>query len=157
MTRRSYVLLAICVCLLGLQACSSLPRQLAPPRAEIVELRIVQAGFDGQRFAVRLDLFNPNPVPIPVRFVEFDVRLGGEGLLDGRSVAPFTLPAGGTEVIEVEIFSNLVSSATRLLAMVQGPTNTLEYEVQGQLTLDVALREPLGFYHRGQVPLTLAQ
>ena len=82
---------------------------------------------------------------------------GGEGLLDGRSAAPFTLPAGGTEAIEVEIFSNLVSSATRLLAVVQGPTNSLEYEVQGQLTLDVALREPLGFYHRGQVPLSVAQ
>jgi len=122
-----------------------------------MELRIVQAGFDGQRFAVRLDLFNPNAVSIPVRFVEFDVRLGGEGLLDGRSVAPFTLPAGGTESIEVEIFSNLVSSATRLLAVVQGPTNTLEYEVQGRLTLDVAMREPLGFYHRGQVPLTVAR
>jgi len=157
MTNGSKALLGLCICLLGLQACSSLPRQLAPPRAEVVELRILQAGFDGQRFAVRLDLFNPNPVPIPVRFIEFDVRLSGEGLLDGRSVAPFTLPAGGTEVVEVEIFSNLVSSATRLLAVVQGPSNTLEYEVQGQLTLDVPLREPLGFYHRGQVPLSLEQ
>ncbi len=157
MSRRTRVLLGICVCLLGLQGCSSLPRQLAPPRAEVVELRIVQAGFDGQRFAVRVDLFNPNPVPIPVRFVEFNVRLSGEGLLDGRSAAPFTLPAGGTEVIEVEIFSNLVSSATRLLAVVQGPTNTLEYEIQGELTLDVSMREPLGFYHRGQVPLSVAR
>ena len=157
MSRRLCVLLGMSLCVLSLEACSSLPRQLAPPRAEVVELRLLQAGFDGQRFAVRLDLFNPNPVPIPVRFVEFDVRLSGEGLLDGRSVAPFTLPAGGTEAIEVEIFSNLVSSATRLLAVVQGPTNSLEYEVQGQLTLDVAMREPLGFYHRGQVPLSVAQ
>ena len=62
-----------------------------------------------------------------------------------------------TQTVDVEIFSNLVSSATRLLAVVQGPANTLEYEVQGQLTLDVRLREPLGFYHRGQVPLSLAQ
>lgn len=157
MNRATKALLGICVCMLGLQACSSLPRQLAPPRAEVVELRLVQASFDGQRFAVRLDLFNPNPVPIPVRFVEFDIRLAGEGLLDGRSAAPFTLPAGGSEVVEVEIFSNLVSSATRLLAVVQGPANTLEYEVQGQLTLDVRLREPLGFYHRGQVPLSVEQ
>ena len=62
MARRTYVLLTVCVCLLGLHGCSSLPRQLAPPRAEVMELRIVQAGFDGQRFAVRLDLFNPNAV-----------------------------------------------------------------------------------------------
>ncbi|HSG66572.1 MAG TPA: LEA type 2 family protein [Gammaproteobacteria bacterium] len=154
MLRRSFCLLAA-VGITGVAACSSLPRQLVPPRVELVELRLLQASFDGQRFAVRVELDNPNAVPIPVRQIEFDVRLAGEGLLDGRSVAPFTLPAGGRQTVDIEIFSNLVSSATRLLALVQGPQNTLEYELQGELTLDVSLREPLGFYHRGQVPLVL--
>jgi len=149
---------AVAVAAIGLsilQACSSLPRQLAPPQVELVEIRLLQAGFDGQRFAVRLLVQNPNPVPIPVRLVEFDVRLAGEGLLDGRSVAPFSLPAGGSQAVDVEIFSNLVSSATRLLSLVQGPNHTLDYEVQGELTLDVRMRDPLSFYRRGQVPLIL--
>jgi LEA14-like dessication related protein len=154
MLRRSLFLLGA-ICVASVAACSSLPRQLAPPRVELVELRLLQASFDGQRFAVRVQLNNPNAVAIPVRMVEFDVRLAGEGLLDGRSVAPFTLPAGGSQAVDIEIFSNLVSSATRLLALVQGPQNMLEYELQGELTLDAALREPLGFYSRGQVPLVL--
>ena len=120
----SVVTTALCLCLI--QACSSLPRQLAPPQVELVELRLLQASFDGQRFAVQLLLSNPNPVPIPVLFVEFNVRLAGEGLLDGRSLSPFTLPAGGSQSVDVEIFSNLVSSASRLLSLVQGPTNSLE-------------------------------
>jgi LEA14-like dessication related protein len=154
MLRRSFFLLGA-ICVASVAACSSLPRQLAPPRVELVELRLLQASFDGQRFAVRVQLNNPNAVAIPVRMLEFDVRLAGEGLLDGRSVAPFTLPAGGSQAVDIEIFSNLVSSATRLLALVQGPQNMLEYELQGELTLDAALREPLGFYSRGQVPLVL--
>lgn len=155
MARRSSYAIAATICLAAIVACSSLPRQLAPPRVELVELRLLQAGFDGQRFAVRLLLDNPNPIPIPVRSFEFDVRLAGEGLLDGRSIAPFTMPAGGSHAVDVEIFSNLVSSATRLLALVQGPQNTLDYEIQGELTLDARLRDPIGFYHRGQVPLLL--
>ena len=58
--------IALLMSVVGLVACSSLPRQLASPRVELVELRLLQASFDGQRFAVRLVLDNPNPVPIPV-------------------------------------------------------------------------------------------
>ena len=141
----------------GLVACSSLPRQLAPPQIELVELRLLQASFDGQRFAIRLLLNNPNPVPIPVRALDFDVRLAGEGLLDGRALSAFTLPARGSSSVDVEVFSNLVSSVSRLMTFVQGPTNGLEYEIQGELELDVPLREPIGFYHRGVVPLVLPQ
>jgi LEA14-like dessication related protein len=151
---RTIALLMMAACLMG---CSSLPRQLAPPQVELAELRLLQASFDGQRFAVRLVLNNPNPVPIPVRAVEFDVRLAGEGLLNGRSLSPFTMPARGRNSVDVEVFSNLVSSVSRLLAFVQGPANGLEYEVQGELELDVPLREPIGFYQRGVVPLVVPQ
>lgn len=155
MMRRRELLTAVLSCGALIAACSSLPRRLAPPRVELVELRLLQASFDGQRFGVQVRLDNPNPVAIPVRMFEFDVRLAGEGLLEGRTVVPFTLPAGGSHAVDVEIFSNLVSSATRLLALVQGPGNALDYEVQGELTLDVRLRDPIGFYYRGQVPLML--
>jgi len=155
--RSSVALFSTAITLLLLQACSSLPRQLVSPRVEIAELQLVQASFDGQRFAVRLVLENPNAIAIPVRLLEFDIRLGGEGLLEGASSAPFRLPANGSQAVEVEIFSNLVSSATRLLALVQGPGNVLEYEIQGRLTLDVRFREPIGFYQRGQVPLMIPQ
>lgn len=155
MVRRKFWIAAAAICLGLAQACSSLPRQLASPQVELVELRLVQAGFDGQRFVVRLLISNPNPLPLPVQFAEFDVRLAGEGLLDGYTRAPFTLPAGGAQTVDVEVFSNLISSATRLLALAQGPANALEYEVQGELTLDARLRDPLSFYHRGQVPFVL--
>lgn len=155
MVRRKFWIAAAAICLGLAQACSSLPRQLASPQVELVELRLVQASFDGQRFVVRILISNPNPLPIPVRIAEFDIRLAGEGLLDGYARAPFTLPAGGSETVEVEMFSNIISSATRLLSLAQGPANALEYEVQGELTLDARFSDPLGFYYRGQVPLVL--
>ena len=65
------------------------------------------------------------------------------------------MPARGSSSVDVEVFSNLVSSVSRLLTYVQGPANRLEYEVQGELSLNVPLREPIGFYHRGLVPLVV--
>lgn len=149
--------IAIVMAVTWVAGCSSLPRQLAPPQVQLTELRLLQASFDGQRFAVSLVVDNPNPVPIPVRSLEFDVRLAGEGLLDGQSFSPFTLPARGRSSVDVEVFSNLVSSVSRLLTYVQGPANGLEYEVYGEIALDVRLREPIGFYGRGVVPLVLPQ
>jgi LEA14-like dessication related protein len=142
-------------CLTLTAACSSIPRRLTSPQVELVQLQLVQASFEGQRFDVSIMLSNPNAVAIPVRLVEFDVRLGGEGLLEGQSAAPFTLPANGSYSVDLEVFSNLVSSVSRLMSFAQGPSNALDYELRGRLTLDVAMREPLAFYRRGQVPLQL--
>lgn len=138
-----------------LAGCSTVPRGLAPIRPQLLSLDMVQASFEGQRFDVELLLTNPNSADIPVRRLEFDVRLAGEGLLRGDSAVPFTLPAQGRETVELEIFSEIVSSVSRLMSLAQGPQNELNYELQGQITLDVGLRDPVPIAFRGQVPLTV--
>ena len=135
--------------------CSTVPRGLAPIQPQLLSLDMVQASFEGQRFNVELVLTNPNAADIPVRRLEFDVRLAGEGLLRGDSAVPFTLPAQGRETVELEIFSEIVSSVSRLMSLAQGPQNELNYELQGQITLDVGLRDPVPIAFRGQVPLTV--
>ena len=139
----------------ALAGCSTVPRGLAPIQPQLLSLDMVQASFEGQRFAVELLLTNPNAVEIPVRRLEFDVRLAGEGLLVGESVVPFTLPAQAGETVQLEIFSEIVSSVSRLMSLAQGPQNALNYELQGELTLDVGMREPVPIASRGQVPLTV--
>lgn len=133
--------------------CSSVPRRVASPQPQLVSITMIRASFEGQQFAVELLLTNPNAVEIPVRLVEFDIRLGGEGLLRGVAAVPFTLPPGGQETLQVEVFSEIVSSVNRLMSMAQGPQNILDYELQGRVTMDVSMRDPLTIAHRGQVPL----
>ena len=107
-------------------------------------------------FALSLQLVNPNDAEIPVVSLDFDIRLGGEGRLIGEHSTAFTLPARGSETLEIEVFSGTVSSASRLLAFAEGPDNALTYEFHGELVLDASLREPLEVFRRGQVPLTIA-
>ena len=106
-------------------------------------------------FALRLQLVNPNMAEIPVVRLDFDIRLGGEGRLIGDHATPFTLPGMGSETLEFEVFSELVSSASRLMAFVQGPDNALTYEFHGELVLEATLRDPIEIVRRGQVPLII--
>lgn len=140
---------------ISLQACSSVPRRVTPPQANLLELRIIEAGPEGQLFGLRLQIVNPNEVEIPVVRLDIDIRLGGEGRLIGDHSTPFTLPARGSETLEFEVFSELVSSAPRLLAFSQGPDNLLAYEFHGELVLEATLREPIEMFRRGQVPLII--
>ena len=106
-------------------------------------------------FALRLQLVNPNMAEIPVVRLDFDIRLGGEGRLIGDHATPFTLPGMGSETLEFEVFSELVPSASRLMAVVQGPDNALAYEFHGELVLEATLRDPIEIFRRGQVPLII--
>jgi LEA14-like dessication related protein len=140
---------------ISLKACSSVPRRLAPPQANLLGLSIIETSPEGQLFALRLQLVNPNMAEIPVVRLDFDIRLGGEGRLIGDHATPFTLPGMGSETLEFEVFSELVFSASRLMAFVQGPDNALAYEFHGELVLEATHRDPIEIFRRGQVPLII--
>jgi LEA14-like dessication related protein len=135
-------------------ACSSLPRALAPPAVELTGLSLLRATSDRQDFRVTLRIANPNPIPIPVEDLRFNIRLGGEGLLAGGTSSRMTLPARGEETLRLEVSTDLVSSIRRLLSLAQGPDDALSYELDGYIALDRRHRRTLPFRTRGEVPLT---
>lgn len=151
---RPAVSLALLAAVTAASGCASIPRSLASPRVQVTGLSLLGAGLTGQRFRVELSVDNPNETPISVERLEFQIRLASEGYIDGQSGA-LDLPGSGTRRLAVEAFSEVVSSASRLMAVAQGPDDSLDYEITGELFLDSGLREPLAFFQRGQVPLSL--
>lgn len=135
-------------------ACAGSQGTLTAPRVQVTGLSLLEAGGETQRFSVSLLVENPNAVALPVEKLQFSLRLAGEGLLNGESMAPVAVPANGSETIRLEVESALVSSLSRLLALVQGPDNALPYEINGQLTLAQRFRNTFPFRFRGQVPLS---
>jgi LEA14-like dessication related protein len=140
--------------LLSLFGCSGVPRSVAAPEVQLVSLSLLEATADGQRCRVGLLLENPNDVALPIRSVQFNARLGGEGILSGESLVPLELPARGRETLRVEILTDLVSSVSRLLAVVQGPDDGLVYELYGRLMLAGRPERAMPFSTSGTVPLT---
>ncbi len=138
---------------IGLQACSSVPRRIAPPQADLVELRVLENTAGGQRFVFDLTITNPNPDEIPVVRLDYDIRLGPAGRLIGQYTTPFTLPAQGEETLTIDLVSDTVSSGSQLLTFVEDEQNRIGYEFHGELVLDARLREPIPLFQRSQVPL----
>lgn len=149
---RCAVLVSLGVLVLG--ACSSVPRTVAPPEVDLIGLSLLEATPDGQRFRVSLLLENPNDIPLPLQAIRFNARLGGEGILSGESLAPLELPARGRETLRLEIQTDLVSSVSRLLALVQGPGDGVPYEINGRVTLSGRTARSLPFSQSGSVPLS---
>lgn len=139
---------------LALTACSSVPRSIAPPGAELVSLSLLEGTADGQRYRLGLLLQNANDVALPVRSLRFNLRLSGQGILTGESFEPFELAPGGSETITLVIQSDLVSSVSQLLSFVQGPDDRLAYELNGRLTLTGRPERSVPISMTGTVPLT---
>jgi len=136
-------------------ACIQMPRELLPPDVQLVGLSLLGASADSQRFRVDLAVTNPNDVTIPIERLSFSVRLAGSGVMSGRSLEPFELASGESTTLELEVTTNLVSSVSRLLALLQGPSDSIQYDLDGLVTLSRGLRPTIPFARRGEVPLTL--
>jgi hypothetical protein len=107
-----------------------------------------------QRFRVTLLIDNVNTEPLAIKTLEFKLRLANEGIIDG-AVPPLTVEALDREQLTLELSSDIVSSLSRLLAFVQGPANTLPYEIYGRVTLSRGWKRDLPFSVKGEVPLAV--
>jgi len=144
--------MAFCALMLLQSACSSTSGSLQPPQVALIGLSVLQPS---QRFRVSLLLSNPNAEAVPVEELRFSVRLGGEGLLNGNLPAPLTVPARGQETLRVDVDGDLVSSLSRLLALMQGGESALPYELVGDLAMNRRLQNAIQFNSSGQVPLSM--
>lgn len=133
--------------------CASTQR-LAAPRIIVQNILPLPGSGGPQRFRVSLLIDNPNTEPMPITDLEFKLRLADQGILDGHSTLPLTIGALAQETLMLDLSSEILSSLSRLMSFVQGPANTLPYELYGTVTLDRAFN-PMSFSVQGQVPLVM--
>ena len=134
--------------------CSHAQRGVVAPRITVQNLEPLPARAGQQRFRVALLVDNTNTDPLRLRTIEFKLRLADQGIVDG-STGPLVVEALDRQTVTIEVGSEIVSSVSRLLSFVQGPENTLPYEIYGTIQLDRRLREPLPFSASGEVPLVM--
>lgn len=153
------ILIAVVAAMLGVTStgCASAQRGLTPPRITVQNLEPLPSSAGQTRFRVGLLVDNPNTEPLAINSFEFKLRLADEGIVDGASSAPLTIAALDRQTVTLEIGSEIVSSVSRLLSFVQGPANTIPYEIYGSVTLSRPRRlDPMRFMASGQVPLVMA-
>jgi hypothetical protein len=133
---------------------SSVAQRGAGLRIGVQSLEPLPAISGQQRFRVTLVVDNMDTEPVRIRGIEFKLRLADEGIIDGQT-PPLVVEALDRQTLTIEVGSEIVSSLSRLLSFVQGPDNTLAYEIYGKVTLDRKRIDPLSFTGAGQVPLVM--
>lgn len=122
-----------------LAACSLVePEPLDPPVVNLRGLEPEAMGINAQVFRARLHLFNPNTVPLRVAGGELRLSLAGARAAKGRTLAPFTIDAGGETEVDVRITMNLLRDAPALFRALSGAgaAEGLDYALEGHVNVE---------------------
>ncbi len=139
----------------AIAGCATMAASLEPPAIRIVGLELVDSSLTRQRFRMTLELDNPNRIPVPIRAMNYDVRLLGEAFASGGHNSPFTLPAGGSETVQVDVAMDTVATLGNLTRALRGAASAIDYQISGSLQVDLPFAKPLTAVHSGQVPLMM--
>jgi LEA14-like dessication related protein len=147
--------LQILLLALVLSACASLPDDLVKsPSVKLSKVEIVGLGFNGQTFLLSFDVENPNPFPLPVRSIDYGLKLDGQRFASGETASDFTIPASGDTSFAISVDLNLLQSAPQLLSIVrEGARRELAYELDGHLGVDIPLTPPIKYHNSGTIGL----
>ena len=146
----------VIISVLTAAGCASSPRSQEAPEVHVSTLRLLPAP-DGQRdFGVTLLLRNPNEYIVEVDSIDFSIRLGSEGFLEGTIDNVGAVPALDDLRVRTTVSGEYVSSVSRLMEFLRGPESALPYEATGTIWLDTRPRRNLRFEREGQVPLAIS-
>ena len=153
MTIRFTMCIQIILLALGLSACASLPENaIVSPQVNLSHVRVIGLGFNNQTFLLSFEVENPNPFPIPVRNVDYGVRLNGQRFASGETASDFTIPAGGDTRFAISVDVNLLRTAPQLLSIVRdGKRNDINYELQGRLGVDIPFTPAIKYQNSGTI------
>ncbi|HSC16471.1 MAG TPA: hypothetical protein VLI71_15200 [Gammaproteobacteria bacterium] len=127
---------------------------MAPPRVTVQSLEPVSAIGTEQRFRAVLVIDNLNTEPLKLRGIEFSLQLAHQGMLDGH-IPAMTVEALDRRLVTLELQSELIASAAQLQSFVEGPENTLPYEIVCKVTFERRRIDPVNFRAEGRVPFVM--
>lgn len=146
----------LAVTLLAAGGCATSVQDLV--KSPIVELRAVQVmglGFNSQTFLLSFDISNPNAFALPVRSVNYALKLDGQRFASGQTASEFSVPANGASQFAISVDLNLLQTAPKLLSIVRQSTRQdVSYELDGRLAVDLPLVPAVDYRHTGFIRLS---
>jgi len=123
------------------------------PRVSLVDLRVQEVKPLETTFQVDLRIINPNNFPLTVNGVECDIELNDQKFGTGVMGEPSTIPALGSEVVPVTVYSSMINLFRGLLKL--SDREQLTYKVKGKVRLaGGAFTQSFPFESEGQLDLT---
>ena len=146
-----YLLFAV----VPLSACAGTGTVIDSPIVDLTGIELTAANFRRQTFLLSFDISNPNPFPLPVTAVEYQLVFDDEKFAGGETQGSFTVPARGDDSFAISVDLDILSSATYLTSLFRGGfRENVSYELQGNLTVDIPFVKPIPFSSSGIINMT---
>lgn len=127
-------------------------------KSPVVELRTVQMlalGFNSQTFLLSFDISNPNSFGLPVRSVNYALKLDGQAFASGQTASEFSVPANGASQFAISVDLDLLKTAPQLLSIVrQSARKDVSYQLDGRLALDLPFVPAVDYRNSGLIRLS---
>lgn len=114
-------------------SCAGLGNDLVKsPRINVSSIKINEIRLDKQDIMISLNIFNPNPVPIPVRGLTYQLDINDVLFASGFNNTRMDIPASGEENVDLSISGDLISF---LLKNQLAGKGSLNYSLTGDVAL----------------------
>ncbi len=137
-----------------ISACASLENVVSAPKVSLRNVHVENIGLGGQTFILAFDVTNPNPFPLPIKSINYGVKLDGHRLASGEAASAFTVAAGGDGEFAISVDVNLLQTAPELLFIIRDATRRdIPYSLEGRLSIDIPYTKPVKFENSGLIRL----
>jgi LEA14-like dessication related protein len=119
----------------------------------LLNIKPVQIEFIEQRYVATIRIQNPNPVGLPIRGMEYVIRINDSEFANGVSSQHVTVPAYGEKTLDVGVTSTIVKLFEQMRRFGRSDGN-VRYGIRGSLGLQGA-PAPVPFEHEGEFDLRL--
>ena len=134
-------------------ACSLMAPKFNRPNVSVISIEMVSANLLQQRFAVKLNIQNPNDRELPVRGLHTELHVGGQQIASGVSDHAFTVPAFGESEFDMTITANVALAWLVLADKVNNGAKSIDYDLTGAASIDLPFLRDLPFRQHGSFSL----
>jgi LEA14-like dessication related protein len=138
-----------------LSGCAGTGTMIHSPDVELTGVELTSANFHRQTFLLSFDVSNPNPFPLPVKAVDYQVKFDDKKFAGGKTQGEFTVPAGGNDSFAISVNLDILSSTSHLKSLISGEfRENISYELRGNFAVDIPFVKPIPFSSSGLINMT---
>ena len=147
-TARCLILLAAT----ALASCATPKVTVQAPDIILTGVQVKDIGLGGQKFLLAFSVSNPNPFPLPVKNIRYDLRLDNQKFAGGETQSDFVVSARGDGKFVIGVELDLLQSVPQVASFLKGGMReTIEYELHGSLAVDIPFSRPVPFSSSGVI------
>lgn len=118
-----------------LSGCSSLTKDLLKnPEVKVTQVTVQNISAESLTVGLKLNVQNPNPIPLRVDQIDYDLKISGEAVTAGKIDQKIEIPSSGSNEFVVPLTFKYNALGNILTGLIK-KTLTKEYEISGKAQL----------------------